>query len=122
MAWSGREALPEFWEWLGSALEGLKVVGRCSRRSGSSREALPTARVWSGGLSRGPGVFGKGLEAFAKDREWSRGTSRGTGVVRMLFRSVKVVGNSWEALSECREWLGALPEVREWSGGAPGGP
>ena len=47
------------------------------RMSGSSREALPDVREWSGGPPGGPGVVvrpfrrsGSGREALLNDREW----------------------------------------------------
>ena len=49
MSWSGREALPDVWEWSGDHPGCPKVVGRPSRMSGCVREALLYVRVWSGG-------------------------------------------------------------------------
>ena len=53
---SGRESLPDFWEWSGDhpgcpgdPFGCPRVVGRPSRISGSGREAHPDVREWSGG-------------------------------------------------------------------------
>ena len=44
MSGSGREVLPQFREWSGVHLRGLRVVGRSFHSSGSGQEALPEAR------------------------------------------------------------------------------
>ena len=44
MSVSGREALPDVWQWLGVPLRCPGVVGRPSRMSVSGREALRDVR------------------------------------------------------------------------------
>ena len=48
---SGREALPDVWEWSEGPHECLGVVGRPSRMSGSGQEALSDIQEWSEALS-----------------------------------------------------------------------
>ena len=47
MSGSGREALPDIWEWSGVPLGCPGVVGIPSRMSGCGREALQDVREWS---------------------------------------------------------------------------
>ena len=66
-AGSGREAVPESWEWLGGPPRGLGVVGTHSRRvgrpclrAGSRREALLEDEE----------TLPEGREALPESREW----------------------------------------------------
>ena len=44
---SGREALPDVWEWSGCPPGCPSVVRRPSRMFGSGRETFPDVREWS---------------------------------------------------------------------------
>ena len=56
---SGREALPDVWEWSGVSPGSLGVVWRLSLMSGSGRESLPDVQEWLGGPLGFPGVVGR---------------------------------------------------------------
>ena len=64
-------------------------------------------------------MAGSGREAILGGQEWSEGPPEGSGEVEWPSRRD---GSSWEALSEGRDWSGALPEGWEWSGGPIEGP
>ena len=53
---SGREALPDVWEWSGGPPRCSGVVGRPSQMSGSGRESLPKVQKWSEDPPECPGV------------------------------------------------------------------
>ena len=48
----GWNTFTKFWEGLAGPPTGSREVGRFFRRSGSSWEALPEAREWSGDLPK----------------------------------------------------------------------
>ena len=87
MSESGRDArqdvrdwsvgLPDVWECSRGPPDCQVVVGRPSRMSGSSRDALQDVREWSGGPPGCPGVVGmpsrmsgSGRETLPDVREW----------------------------------------------------
>ena len=126
---SGGETLPQVREWSethpqvrecsGDPPAGPGVVSRLSRRSGSSREALPKVRVWSGAVgrpSRQSKVVGRPSQRYGFGREWSGHPPGSQGVVGRPYRRY---GSGREAIPEVRELLGALPKVRDCSGGPP---
>ena len=63
----GLEALPEFWDGLGGNPEGLRQVGKPSRRYGTSREAFHEVLETLPTPPGGP--------------EWMRGPPEGSGRV-----------------------------------------
>ena len=73
-------ALPDVREWSGGPPRCPGVVGRSSRKIGSSREVLQEVRDWSEGPPGCPGlvgmptrISGSGRKADPNVREWSGG-------------------------------------------------
>lgn len=115
--------------------EGVKKVGRLSRRSGSGREGLPKVQeaileIWKklGGPAKGPGVVRRGSqrsgrtfwrsgsgreglpkvqEAIPKIRKKLKGSAEGPGVVE---RASCRFGRPFQKFGKALE---GLPEVRE---------
>ena len=86
MSVSGRETLPNVWEWSEGAPRCLGVVGRPSEICGSGR-----------GPSR---MFGSGREALSEVREWSRVPPESLVVVG---RPSGICGSGREALLDVWE-------------------
>ena len=96
MSGSGREALPDVWEWSGGLPGCPGVFGWPSRMCSSSKVALPDV-----GSSPGcPELVGN--------------PPRCPGLVQ---RSSSMSKSGQEALLDVREWSGGLLDVLEWSGG-----
>ena len=73
MSVSGREDLPDIWQWSGGPPECPGVFRRIVRMSGSGREAVPDVRVCPGVVGWDCWMSGSGREAFPDVREWSGG-------------------------------------------------
>ena len=73
MSGRGRQALPDGREWSGGPAACLRVVGRCSKMSGSGlksgSEALPDVWELSGGRPGCPRVIGRPTRISGCGRE-----------------------------------------------------
>ena len=81
------------------------MVGRLSRKSGSSRRPSRKSRT--------------GRETLSEVQNWSRDAPGG---LELVGRPSQKSESGWETLLEVLNWSEALTEVRNWSGDAPRGP